>query len=273
VAAADDTLERDLDAAWEALERGEAGAAARALESARAAAPASPSVLELEAEIALAREDFPAALDAFARWAAASPSDPQPRLSAAEVQLYELNDPRGTRELLDGLLAIPGLDPVNEADAHHLLGLACEELRDREAMAAHWLRVRELDISTQPRRPRLSGDDFEAVAERALGELPDEVLDWLAAVPLLVDDRPTTDMVRDGIDPRLLGLFTGVPADRQSVLGGSAQPDVIYLFQRNLERETGSDEQLREQIRITVLHETAHFFGFDEDRLRDLGLG
>jgi predicted Zn-dependent protease with MMP-like domain len=59
----------------------------------------------------------------------------------------------------------------------------------------------------------------------------------------------------------------------QSTTNGPPHVDVIHLFQRNLERETTGEEQLAEQIRITVLHETAHFFGYEDDRLEELGLG
>ena len=78
-------------------------------------------------------------------------------------------------------------------------------------------------------------------------------------------------MVRDGTDPRLLGLFHGLPLGRESQLG-PAYAGTIHLFVRNLERESADAAELREQIRVTVLHETAHFIGLDEDDLHRLGL-
>ena len=91
-------------------------------------------------------------------------------------------------------------------------------------------------------------------------------------MPTLADDRPSEEMVRDGIDPRILGLFHGLSMPHESTLG-PAYPDTIHLFQSNIERVTADERELREQIRVTVLHETAHYFGFDEDGLRRLGLG
>jgi len=59
----------------------------------------------------------------------------------------------------------------------------------------------------------------------------------------------------------------------QSTMGSASLPSVISLFQRNLEAEADDDAELREQIRITVIHETAHYFGLSDDDLERLGLG
>jgi predicted Zn-dependent protease with MMP-like domain len=80
--------------------------------------------------------------------------------------------------------------------------------------------------------------------------------------------------VREGVDPRLLGLFSGVPLPDKTAVGPPAPVlDAIHLFQHNLERACRDREQLRAEIRITVLHETAHFFGLDDEDLEKLGLG
>jgi predicted Zn-dependent protease with MMP-like domain len=92
-------------------------------------------------------------------------------------------------------------------------------------------------------------------------------------VAVLIDDRPSELLVRDGVDPRLLGMFSGVSMPDQSTLGGAPFPSVINLFQRNLEGEADDDAELTEQIRITVIHETAHYFGLSDDDLERLGLG
>jgi predicted Zn-dependent protease with MMP-like domain len=73
-------------------------------------------------------------------------------------------------------------------------------------------------------------------------------------------------------DPDLFGLYLGVPlVDRDSSYAG-ALPDKIAIYRRPLEEEFGEDpDVLEEEIRITVLHEVAHHFGIDEDRLEELG--
>jgi predicted Zn-dependent protease with MMP-like domain len=184
----------------------------------------------------------------------------------------EEGDATGAVELIRALLSSGPLSPAAEADARHLLGQALEELGDTEGAVSEWLVVQRLDTALDDPEPLMPPDEFERVAEAALAELPREVLDWLANVPVLIDDRPSPALVSDGLDPRILGLFTGVPAPNQSVFAG-AQTGVIHLFQRNLEAETESVEELKAEIRVTVLHETAHYFGFDDDQLRRLGLG
>jgi predicted Zn-dependent protease with MMP-like domain len=70
----------------------------------------------------------------------------------------------------------------------------------------------------------------------------------------------------------VLGLFTGVPLPEVSALGQAPHLEHVLLYRRNIERDAGSPEEAAEQIRITLLHETGHFFGMDEDDLADVGL-
>jgi len=79
-------------------------------------------------------------------------------------------------------------------------------------------------------------------------------------------------MVADGIDPRILGLYHGVPLNRRSASFGAPYADTIHLFRANLERAFTTRAALTEHIRVTVLHETAHFFGYSEGQLRSMGL-
>lgn len=165
------------------------------------------------------------------------------------------------------------LDP-DFADAHHGLGQVAELRDDRAGMISAWLRTRELDLASEPPPWALSEDDFAAVAEAAMEELPDEIIKRLENVPVLIDDVPSEDLVREGIDPRLLGLFSGLPLPHKShITEQSGHIDSVLLFKRNLERFAQSDGELAEEIRITVIHETAHFFGLEDDDLHKLGLG
>jgi predicted Zn-dependent protease with MMP-like domain len=91
-------------------------------------------------------------------------------------------------------------------------------------------------------------------------------------VAILVADRPSAEMVAGGIDPRVLGIYHGVPLLRRSTSFGAPYTDTIYLFSANLERVCATHAALAEHIRVTVLHETAHFFGYTEAQLRSMGL-
>ena len=91
-------------------------------------------------------------------------------------------------------------------------------------------------------------------------------------MPVFVEDHPSEALVLEGLDPRTLGLFHGIAMPDQSTLGPGPDVGVIHLFQRNLEREVEDDDELAEQIRITVLHETAHYFGAGEQDMHRFGL-
>ena len=262
---------RLLDDAWDALDDGDLRAAARAPASPRAAAADEPAVFELEVGLALAREDPEAALDAYRRWNEAAPDDPEPWLGSAEVYL-DYGEAGEAARLLRELLAEFDLDPLDEADARHVLGLACDEKGDRKGTVKEWLAVLRLDAANEDRTPLMSAKRFQKVAAAALDELPEEILAQLQNVPIFVEDRPSEALVLEGLDPRTLGLFHGIAMPDQSVLGAGPEPGLIHLFQRNLEREAEDGDDLAEQIRITVLHETAHYFGADEDDMHRFGL-
>ena len=122
------------------------------------------------------------------------------------------------------------------------------------------------------RRPLLTPDEFQTVAEAALAELPQELLDHLGNVAILIDERPPAELAADGIEPNVLGLYHGVPLNRRSVSFGAPYADTIHLFRANLERVCRTRAELAARIRIVVLHETAHFFGYSEAQLRRMGL-
>jgi predicted Zn-dependent protease with MMP-like domain len=267
----DPELERLIDDAWEALEDGDLRAAKRALRAAREAAADEPAVIEIEASLAREQDEPERALDAYRRWSEIDPDDPEPWLGSAEVYV-EFGEPAEAARLLRELLAGPRLDPLDEADARHLLGVACEDKGDTKGMVKEWLATLRLDESNDGSEPRLPRAEFERLASEALDELPDEILARLGNVPVFVEDRPSESLVLEGLDPRTLGLFHGIAMPDQSVLGPGPDVGVIHLFQRNLEREVPDDDELAEQIRVTVLHETAHYFGAGEQDMHRFGL-
>lgn len=161
------------------------------------------------------------------------------------------------------------------ADAWHGLGTAAQALGDDRDAVAAWLESLRRDVASplDEEVARLSEDQFVEVAEEALEELPERAQALLRDVPILVADLPSEQDVREGVDPRLLGVFSGLPYAEQSALGGPPQLTQIVLFRRNLERVTRDVDELREEIRITLIHETGHFFGLSEDELHAMGLG
>ncbi|MGB8298106.1 MAG: metallopeptidase family protein [Polyangia bacterium] len=159
-----------------------------------------------------------------------------------------------------------------DADAWHGLGLCAEAQDDEDGKREAWLRVLALDSEKPLDAPLLSEAQMGEVAEAALRELPPRVRDLIVHVPILIVDLPAREEVASGLDPRLLGMFAGTPYSDESAMGGQPQLTQILLFRKSLERAAHNAEDLAEEIRITLLHETGHFFGMSEEDLADVGL-
>jgi predicted Zn-dependent protease with MMP-like domain len=104
---------------------------------------------------------------------------------------------------------------------------------------------------------------FDDVVRAALDELPAEIAAGLENVAVVVEEENDED--RD-----LYGLFEGVPRTEGGPAAGDL-PNRIAIYRRPLEADFPHEAELRDEIRITVLHELGHYFGLDEDRLAELG--
>jgi predicted Zn-dependent protease with MMP-like domain len=106
---------------------------------------------------------------------------------------------------------------------------------------------------------------FEDVVDAALAELPPEIAAALANVAVVIEDE-------NADDPDLYGLFEGIPLVEGGPLPGDL-PNRVAVYRRPLVEDFPDPTELREEIRITVLHELGHAIGLDEDRLDELGYG
>ena len=105
---------------------------------------------------------------------------------------------------------------------------------------------------------------FEEHVEEALASLPADLRRAMSNVEIVVEDENPEDH-------DLFGLYFGIPLTERGDYAG-VLPDKIAIYRLPLEGEFGGDPAvLQEEIRITVLHEIAHHFGIDEDRLEELG--
>jgi len=106
-------------------------------------------------------------------------------------------------------------------------------------------------------------------------KLPQEFRQQLRNVEFIVDVRPSKELMRtEGLDPEqdtLYGIYEGVPLPERSALDPPLLPDKITLFAEPLSQDFTDPDELREEIRVTVLHEIAHYFGMDEDEIEALG--
>ena len=175
------------------------------------------------------------------------------------------------REILEALEN----EPPELALHFHLAGLLAERAGDDAAAMAAFSRASELDPEAYPPWSRIPDDRFEAVMEAALEKLPEEFREALAHVAIVVEAFPDEHVLTAADpphDPELLGLYVGTPLTSRSVEASGDSPDVVHLFQRNLERYAPDAESLEREITITLYHELAHALGFEEEDMPDLGL-
>ncbi|MDA1279987.1 MAG: metallopeptidase family protein [Chloroflexi bacterium] len=109
----------------------------------------------------------------------------------------------------------------------------------------------------------------------SIASLPDRFLLKMGNVSVIVASKPTpTQRAENDLDPddTLYGLYEGVPLTER---GGYVPPlpDVITIFQEPIEASSTSEDDLTRQVRTTVAHEVAHYFGFSDQQLDELGIG
>lgn len=123
-------------------------------------------------------------------------------------------------------------------------------------------------------------DLFDCHLEEVLAELPKSVHGLLAEVPLHVEDYPSQQVIHElGLtaESNLCGMYSGVPLDQRTIDDRPSLPDVVTIYREGIIRlaagnaEGLSSEELRRQIRITLLHELGHHHGLSESDLEQLG--
>jgi predicted Zn-dependent protease with MMP-like domain len=103
---------------------------------------------------------------------------------------------------------------------------------------------------------------FEQLVGQALDAIPAELASRIDNVVVCVEDDS---------DEGLYGLYEGTPLTERYDYGGLATPDSITIFRLPILEDATSEAEVVEQVRITVIHELAHHFGIDDDRLDELG--
>jgi len=122
----------------------------------------------------------------------------------------------------------------------------------------------------------VSRKEFDRIVMRAIRRIPEEIRDHLDNILVSVQKRPSPELLEElGIpaDETLFGVFQGTPLAERSVMEPPLFPDIIFLFQEPLVEASESIAELEEEIEITVVHELAHFLGFSEEDLTELGYG
>lgn len=121
---------------------------------------------------------------------------------------------------------------------------------------------------------RLSRKRFEQLVTEALQGIPAELRGALDNIEVAIEDWPSDEQLEvAGVDEDdlLFGFYHGTPLPQRSPMEPYSLPDLITIFQGPLQEACENEDEIREEIRRTVVHEIAHYFGFDEGRLAELG--
>jgi predicted Zn-dependent protease with MMP-like domain len=117
---------------------------------------------------------------------------------------------------------------------------------------------------------------FIEVVRDALRDVPPPFRDHLREVDIVVKRRPSASDLEDaglGPDESMYGFYRGIPLTERDSSYNLVAPDIIDIYQQPLEEDFAIEAELRAEVRATVLHELAHYFGIGDDRLEELGLG
>jgi predicted Zn-dependent protease with MMP-like domain len=120
---------------------------------------------------------------------------------------------------------------------------------------------------------KLTRREFEELVVLALKRLPKFFKKKMKNVDVVVEDRASRELLSEvGLrsPSELLGLYQGVPLDRRGFYYGNVLPDKITLFQIPIEMICKTKKEVEEKVREVVIHEVGHYFGLDDERLREL---
>jgi len=120
----------------------------------------------------------------------------------------------------------------------------------------------------------LNLEQFNKLVTQALAEIPEEFLEKLENLEIVVEEEPSPDLLFElGLGKRdvLFGLYQGIPRPDKSTFQGMSLPDRITLFRNSIVGSCRSRPEVLASIKKTLVHEIAHHFGFSEKRIRQLG--
>jgi len=212
--------------------------------------------------------------EALRQYQAAAIADPDSLDADAAVgfALFHLARFSAARSHLERLSA----EAPEMADVWYYLALLAQRAGDSGLESFAFQKAASLDAERYPLPSRLTREEILDLLASMIDELPAQLAEALANVPILLEDFPSDEILFSEdppLDPLLLGLFVGTPLTEQSVLDEAADDITrILLFRRNIERVAADRETLEQELWITLKHEIGHYWGLDEEDLAELGL-
>jgi predicted Zn-dependent protease with MMP-like domain len=119
----------------------------------------------------------------------------------------------------------------------------------------------------------MTRERFSQLVEEALREIPGRFRRAMQNVAVVVEDEPSSEILAEmEIDPpdTLFGLYHGTPLTERSWGYGNALPDRISIYQRPIEEACEDDDEIRDCVAETVIHEFGHYFGLSEDEIEEI---
>jgi predicted Zn-dependent protease with MMP-like domain len=119
----------------------------------------------------------------------------------------------------------------------------------------------------------MTRERFQQLVQEALDEIPRRFRAEMKNVAVIVEDAPPAQILQEmEIEPpdSLLGLYQGTPLPERSWSYGNALPDRISIYQQPIEDSCADDDEIRECVAETVIHEFGHYFGMDEDQIEEI---
>ncbi|MCP3065332.1 metallopeptidase family protein [Myxococcus sp. K38C18041901] len=221
---------------------------------------------------AMAFNDLGQAEEALARAAIVLAREPGSREALYEraLALFELCRFSEAKRAFQGLVD----DAERAAHAHQHLGLLLEREGKWKQAQVHFDKARALSPEDFPSPPLPSEDTFRVDVARAVSALPSDMRNDLEGIPVTAEELPAeVDLLANQppLSPTILGLFRGPPLG--APCDGLESPcRSVVLYRRNLARAVRTPAELREQIRVTLLHEIGHLRGEDDEELAARGL-
>lgn len=211
------------------------------------------------------------ALERAQRVLARAPGHSEARYERA-IALFELCRFAEAKAAFSELLE----DPQRAAHAHHHLALLLEREGKAKEAERHFARARALNPVDFTPPQRIGVEEFRREVTKAVASLPADMRKDLEGVPVTAEELPSEEDLLSGeppLSPAILGLFRGPPLGEACEDDGSGQPcRSVALYRLNLARAVKSQEELIEQIRVTLLHEVGHLRGEDDFELAARGL-
>ncbi len=264
-------LDERMERIEQALDEGEYEEALALADEAIRAHPATGWLHAYRGEAMAALGDLAAAIDSYREATRRAPDLAEFPDALADL-LFRAGRFPEARGAADRALALDS-EMVGALDVLARLAERAGKIQEADALIA---RARNAEPGI-PAPVRFSETEFREAVTEALERLPGEFSKALKEnLAIVVQPVPSEELIKSvdpSLDPTILGYYVGVPLpEREPNQAPPALPDVIYLFQRNLEHECGNREDLLEEIATTAYHEVAHFLGFDEEEMEELGL-